>query len=299
MTSKHGLVLLALCCLIGWTGARGERGAASKLPLEPADRLIRVSVSVWDADGKPVTNLSEQDFTVLEEGVPQRLIRFLSPSAPLQLVLMLDTSQSMSYAFSRLKESMTYFVSLMGGYQEMAVVSFAATPSLETDFSGNPERLKKAITGLQLLVDRSEVTRLYDALEPTLDHLSKVGRNSRTAILLYTDGDDRGSQRQTAKSSLQLVGQRFIPFYIIEARGRDDSYLRNLAEVTGGQFFKADKFLENHLENLARQLPAQYVVGYAPSVERKGKKLVNLEVKVSKPGLKVVAPAAYRTSPDP
>lgn len=293
-------VMLLLIGGLGWlwptAWSYGQRPPASTTM---AERWVRLTVSVWDQAGKPVTNLTKDDFTVLEEGRPQLIRQWLKPSAPLRLVLLIDTSESMAYAFARLQESLGYFVSLLGPYHEIAVVSFARSSTLETDFSVDPERVRRTLARLSLTVEQQEVTRLYDAIEPAVNLLADSNHEARTAILLYTDGEDRGSKRQTKSSSLRLVGQRQIPFYVVRAKGSSPSYLSHLAEVTAGQLIPADKFLERELERLSQHLTSCYVLSYVSEATYKENKPVRVEVKVSNPAWKVSAPSFYRTAPAP
>lgn len=293
-------VILLLIGGLGWLWPNAP-GYAQRTPTSTpmTERWVRLTVSVWDQAAKPVTNLTKDDFTVLEEGQPQPIQQWLKPSAPLRLVLLVDTSESMAYAFARLQESLGYFVSLLGPYHEVAVVSFARSSTLETDFSVDPERVRRTIARLSLTVEQQEVTRLYDAIEPTVNLLADSNGDARTAILLYTDGEDRGSKRQTKSSSLRLAGQRQIPFYVVRAKGSGTSYLNHLAEVTAGQLISADKFLERELERLGQHLTSCYVLGYVSKATYKENKPVRVEVRVPNPAWKVSAPSFYRTAPTP
>jgi VWFA-related protein len=265
----------------------------------PGGQLVRINVSVWDGDGKPVTDLSEQDFAILEQGEQQKITGFLKATAPLRILILVDTSESMTNAFGRIREALVDFVSWLGLHDEVALVSFTRDPLLEVDFSVNRERIKDGLHKLQLTRERYEVTHVYDALEPVLDHLHEAGKNMRTAVILATDGIDRGSYQFTEKTSLKLAAQSRVPFYLIQAQGRERQYLKDLADVTAGRFYVADKFLEKNLQELAQHLGAHYVLEFTSSNSRSDKKLLNFEVKVARPGVKLVAPASYRMPPGP
>ncbi|MCS6805150.1 MAG: VWA domain-containing protein [Acidobacteriota bacterium] len=297
---KRWIAMLWLVVGMVWlwptAGSDGPRAFDSTLAPK---RGVRLFVSVWDQAGKPVTNLTKDDFTVLEEGRPQPIQQWLKPTAPLRLVLMIDTSESMAYAFARLQEGLQYFVSLLGPFHELAVVSFARSTTLETDFSVDPERIKRTIARLSLTVERQEITRFYDAIESVVNLLRDSSQHARAAVLLYTDGEDQGSKRQTRNSSLQLAAQRQIPFYVVRAKGMgSQSYLNHLAEVTAGQLIPADKFLERELERLAQHLTSCYVLEYTSEATYKQNKPVRVQVKVSNPAWKVSAPSLYRTAPE-
>jgi len=276
-------------------GADFPREAAAQTE---AGKPVRVNVSVWDAQGQPITDLTQDDFTILEQGQPQRITRFIKATAPLRLMILVDASESMTGVLPRIRDGLMDFVSSMGLHDEMAVVTFAREPRLDADFSANVERIKKTLADFQVVREQYEVTQLYDALEPALNHLITSTKNMRNGLLLVTDGLDRGSRQFSEKASLQLASGRFVTVYVVQARGRDRGYLKNLAGVTAGRFLRADEFLEKHLEELAQHLQFHYVLGYVPSGARPAKKPISLQINVSRPGVKVIAPETYQVPPE-
>ncbi len=259
------------------------------------DRLIRVNVSVWDARGRPVRDLSASDFRVSQDGVPLAIQRFIKPTTPLRVMIMVDTSGSMRRAFARLQTALLDFVSSFGRYDEIALVSFTRDPFVETDFSVNVDRVKRAIRELQLTRERIEVTWLIDALPLALDELRESGERVRTALILVTDGLDRGSHRVTKKQLLLMASRDLVSIYVIQAYGRKNGFLQALSGVTGARVYRVDKDLERHLEQLARHLSAHYVLGVALPARQSKAKQRPLSVTVARSGVTVVAPTAYRT----
>jgi hypothetical protein len=58
--------------------------------------LVSVNVSVLGPEQSGVRDLSLDDFVLLEDGIPQRIIGFEEASQPSQLVLIIDSSNSES-----------------------------------------------------------------------------------------------------------------------------------------------------------------------------------------------------------
>ena len=52
-------------------------------------RLVQLTLSVTDREGRPVPGLNAADFAGLEDGKPQRISNVLSEEAPFNLVLLL------------------------------------------------------------------------------------------------------------------------------------------------------------------------------------------------------------------
>jgi VWFA-related protein len=60
-------------------------------------RLVNVVATVTDASGKFVPNLTANDFTVFEDGVPQKITHFTQDrNVPVSVGMLLDTSGSMA-----------------------------------------------------------------------------------------------------------------------------------------------------------------------------------------------------------
>src|SRR5205814_5870166 len=57
--------------------------------------LIQVPVSVHDREGRPVNNLSREQFQVFEDKVPQQIKLFVHEDVPISLGLVIDNSGSM------------------------------------------------------------------------------------------------------------------------------------------------------------------------------------------------------------
>ncbi len=77
------------------SAADSSRQARSSTPFRSGVNLISLMVSVVDRDGRFVTDLGRDDFTVFEAGVPQELMFFSAGDVPLDLAILLDTSSSM------------------------------------------------------------------------------------------------------------------------------------------------------------------------------------------------------------
>src|SRR5258708_21066696 len=98
--------LLAISCSFacGQDPVRGDRvppgtaqGRGSDDPntLRVNVRLVNIFTTVTDVHGAPISDLSKEDFRVLEDGLPQSISIFDRESEiPLSIVLAIDTSES-------------------------------------------------------------------------------------------------------------------------------------------------------------------------------------------------------------
>ena len=84
-----------LCCITSVRGLPGLSSAQGVSTIQVETHLIDTAVSVHDGDGRVVSGLSQDDFTVVEDGVPQK-IRFFAHDneLPLSIGLIIDESGS-------------------------------------------------------------------------------------------------------------------------------------------------------------------------------------------------------------
>src|SRR5262245_31368404 len=67
--------------------------------------LVALTVTVTDSANRHVTGLTERDFVVTDDGVPQQVSFFASESVPLDLGIVLDTSGSMGPGLKIVREA--------------------------------------------------------------------------------------------------------------------------------------------------------------------------------------------------
>src|SRR5690348_5415092 len=87
--------LWVIACLAA-CAAPAQNAPAQKMSSIRVDvGLVNVGFSVRDSSGKLVTNLTENDFEIAEDGVPQKISFFArSTDMPLNLGLIVDVSGS-------------------------------------------------------------------------------------------------------------------------------------------------------------------------------------------------------------
>jgi VWFA-related protein len=147
--------------------------------------LVQLNVGVVDPDGRPITSLTRNDFTVFEDGVRQSISQFEPTNAPFSLVLLLDVSGSTINFRPQLKLATQRFMDALAPEDRVSVIQFNAKTKRLIDFSTNRSRIAYAID----LAEGAGETHLYDALTHALKELEKEGKR-RKAIVVLTDGLD-------------------------------------------------------------------------------------------------------------
>ncbi len=185
--------------------------------------LVTAPVTVLDSAGEFVYDLEENEFEVLDNGVPQRLERFEVEGHPLAVVVVVQTDDTVAPLLPHVRSLAPVFSSLVLGPQgKAAVISYDDRVRVLQDFSDDGDRL--AVT-LKELVGRGGKARLNDALTRAVEMLGKRPRDERRIIVAFSDGFDSGSEtvkeevvRQATSAEVTVYGLGFNPAEELLAR---------------------------------------------------------------------------------
>jgi VWFA-related protein len=233
---------------------------------------VQVDVLV-SRSGRPVAGLTASDFLVLDSGVAQQVELAAAGDAPVNAVLVLDTSASLAgERMERLRSAAAGFVGGLREGDRVALVTFSrqvrVLSGLSPELGTVPARLEGAVP--------EGMTALNDGLYAGLSLAE--GTAGRCALVLFTDGADNISWLSEAQvvetardspavvyvvaSSLELPGQERAQ----SARGPRETFLKKLASVTGGRLLEVrdDALLRETFESALAELRARYVLRYTP-----------------------------------
>ena len=286
-------------------------GGAAVLAV-PAAGQIKVStqtvplyVTVLDTAKRLVPDLTRDDFEIYDNGKLQTLTNFDNQVTPINVVVMLDTSGSMTLALDLVKQAAEEFLIRLLPEDRGKVGAFndkiEVKPATGVPFTNNRDQLIRALSDL----DFGYPTRLYDAVDFGITELKPV--DGRKVVLVFTDGADTASRLGagdvTERSRIEEVmvysvgleneymngGQR--------VRTSPDRGLRRLSDETGGGFFMLKKKdeLGPTFTRIAQELHSQYVMGFTP--ETLDNKVHKLEVRVKRAGMTARARKSYVASP--
>jgi len=263
-------------------------------------QVVSLFATVLDAQNRLVPELTKEDFTVFDNDKPQELLVFQSENQPITVVVMLDTSGSMTGSIQLLKAAAEQFVTRLLPEDKAAVGAFNDKIELSAGFSNDRDGLITTIRDL----DFGNGTRLYDALAESLNQLH--GIEGRRVVLVFTDGDDTSS-RVGRGTILERARAEEVMIYAIglqseffdgarTVRSRPDSGLRRLADETGGGYFelKQTSDLGPTFTRVAQELHSQYVLGF--EAQQLDGKVHKLTVKMKQVGMTARARRSYLAS---
>jgi Ca-activated chloride channel family protein len=260
---------------------------------------VALYATVTDADKRLVPDLVEADFEVYDNGKPQPITSFTNKPLPITVVVMLDSSGSMTLALDLVKAAAEQFLLRMMPEDQGMVGAFNDKIQFIPDgFTSSRDELVGSLKNL----DFGYPTRLYDAVNQSMAQLK--GIPGRKVVLVFTDGDDNASKvgagdvndRARAEDvMIYSVGLENVYFDGQQkTRSSPDRGLKHLSEDTGGGFFllkKTDE-LGSTFTRVAQELHSQYVIGFSPQVL--DGKVHKLEVKIKqKPGMTARARKSY------
>ena len=261
--------------------------------------VVSMSVTVTDSTNRYVTDLTEQDFEVFEDGVKQELVLFNRSNLPVALSLLIDTSSSMEDRMTTAQDAAIGFVRKLRATDLGEVIGFDSRAEVLQKFTSSPADLEQAIR--KTVAGGS--TSMNNALYISLKGLKKIPVKQeeeirRQAIILLSDGEDTSSL-VTFDDVLDLARRSETAIYAIglmeestnggQSKGfREATYaLRQLTTDTGGRaFFPPDiKSLASVYGQIYDELSSQYTLGYTSKNSRRDGAWRRIVVRVTRPNL--------------
>jgi Ca-activated chloride channel homolog len=231
--------------------------------------LVVLHATVTGAHGAVVADLSEQDFSVLEDGVPQRVRFFQNEDIPVTVGLVIDHSTTMGRKLAEVSAAARTFVKFSNPDDELFVINFNETVSAGLPaairFTNSAEELEAAITR----APPGGQTALYDAIAAGIGQLQGGGRDKKVLIVI-SDGGDNASHRDLDEV-MKLAQRSSAVIYTVGIFAPNDpdsnpGALERLARASGGQSYLPEQLseIETICASIARDIRHQYTLGYTP-----------------------------------
>ena len=286
--------------VVGLTVALGIASHAQEPTFRAGTRIVPIVATVTDAERRLVPGLEKPDFSLLDNGKPQEIGFFESEVTPFTVVVMLDTSASMTGSLELLNRATEQFLMRMLPADKGQVGAFNDKIQFSGHFTHDRDDLIGALRDLQF----GNPTRLYDAIWESMATLDGVA--GRKVVLVFTDGDDTSSKRGLGDVMKRAQADEVMVYAIgLESeyfngrqrvRSQPDRGLKKLADETGGGYFQLRKTddLGPTFSRVAQELHSQYTLGFSPAV-LDGKEH-KLELRVKKTGFTARARKSYVAS---
>jgi len=262
-------------------------------------KVVSLYATVTES-GRLVPGLTREDFEILDNDKPQKLTVFSNEVQPITVIVMLDTSGSMTGNIETLKAGAEQFLLRLLHGDRARIGDFNDKIQMVSPLTGDRDELISALAS----VDFGYPTRLYDAIAEGYNELQ--GIEGRKVVLVFTDGADttsrtrfgtvldRGQTEEVMVYAIGLQGEDVIGGRRI--RTNPDRSLKKLAEETGGGYFELSRTdqLTSTFTRVALELHSQYLLGFQQDAP--DGKTHRLDVRVKRPGMIARARKSYIAS---
>jgi VWFA-related protein len=307
--------------------------AATPSPTPPADikqdpqdsdEVVRVETNLTsifftaaDSNKRFINNLKKEDIRILEDGQPQEIFTFQQNlDLPLSIAILIDTSISEARTLPDEKAAARSFVEsvMRPDKDEAAIVSFTGEVTLEQGFTGNLDRVRRAIdrveftppsgyigggvvVGTPPISDTNQMlvgsTAIWDAVWASSNELMQTSADhTRRTLILLTDGEDTSSQVKMHEA----IERAQKADALVYAIGIGDSYqggvdrgkLEKITEQTGGRayFPRNESELRSAFAQIQRDLREQYLIAYSPQNKARDGSYRRIQIEVVEPELR-------------
>ncbi|HYB95543.1 MAG TPA: VWA domain-containing protein [Vicinamibacterales bacterium] len=257
--------------------------------------IVSLNVTVTDPQGRYVTDIDQNEFSVFEDGAKQDLTYFNRSNLPIALSLLIDSSASMEQRMEHAQEAAVGFARTLRAQDLAQVVDFDSRVEIKLGFTNQVDALESAIRA----TSPGGSTALHNAVYIALKELAKVKAKNpdevrRQAIIVLSDGEDTSSL-VSFEEVLELAKRSETAIYTIGLQPRESSalkgfreaefVLRQLAQETGGRAFFAKQIeeLKNVYGQIAEELSSQYSMGYASKNPKRDGAFRRIVVQVARP----------------
>ena len=257
--------------------------------------LVNVNVLVTDEDGRVISGLKQENFRVLDNGVPQEISSFAPSTAPITIVMLLEYS-SLGYNYYAAKAASwaDRFLDELEPRDWVALVTYDMNSTVRADFTRNRANVRDSLRGLGFPMFSE--ANLFDALIQTLDKLEPV--KGRKSILLLTTGANTFGEATFDDVMKRLKGSDVTVFSIALAeeeytrsRSSDISYLQArsflnaFSEQTGGiaYFPRFAAEIHENFEGITGFLRNEYTLTFSPKGKFRDAKFHKLAVQAIRP----------------
>jgi Ca-activated chloride channel homolog len=278
--------------------------------------LVNLTLTATDWKGKFVTNLTQQDLTLTENGVVQQIARFANSAidqdqVPLTVAFLIDTSTSMNETnkgvskFDIAKKAASIVLSELREQDKMVLWTFNRDFFQVSELTSDKTKIQDALQSMKVQYGR---TALFDGIYAALQKIKNEW--GRKIMVVCTDGQDNASTRHLDEVLLENLSDaditvlslgivEFVPAYTWQGQqeerkqAKDD--LQRLADNTGGfAFFPANVGDAEKVTTKLREIVrSQYSIAYKSTNPLMDGSYRKIEIQCKRSKLKLIYRRGY------
>lgn len=257
------LMLTALCGL-----AFGQAGRRQQSSTTQSGVLVSVVVK---RDDKSASNVTSKQLAVYDNGVEQTIKNLTPDPSPARIVLLVDNSLTLRADIDKLEKATREFAYEIYEGDQLLIVGYDEEAEIVADWTDNAKSIEAALKGFR----KKGQPHLFDALSAVVDQALSPLAGQKRAIVVISDGLDRGS-KTTFEKILSELQANDITVYTVQIADRTRGAIRRdvpkpkqviekLVEGTGGLVFPIDEGVEAAKSVCDELRKNRYVLSYVPS----------------------------------
>lgn len=259
------LSLLLLTCVFA-TFAQSRRNIRTS---EDGGTIISVTASRKDGSTNPIRT---ENLYLYENGIEQKIKNFSYDPSPARIVLLVDNSQTIRPEAEALKKAVMEFAYEIFDGDQLYVIAYDEKPEIIQEWTDNAKKLETSLATFR----KKGNPHLFDAITASVNEviLPLMPGTRKTAIVLISDGLDRGSSNKFDKTLSELQDQD-VTVYALQIPDRTGGAYRRdqpkakdviaqLTEGTGGQAFSFEE-AQTAAKAICDELRKnRYLLSYSP-----------------------------------
>ena len=257
--------------------------------------LVALDVTAFDADGRPIRNLRQEDFKIFSDGAELPISFFQlekrpGEPRPLAVVFALDVSGSMTAdEMERLRVALRSFSNQLSNHPvSYAVMTFGMRVKQIQKFTSDPRKLEDSVDNIKRDATNGLSTHTYDAVDDAIRLLVRSAPRTRErrlmkrTVLVVTDGFPVGDT-VSPKTVIERANAADVSVFVVTlpsfSRVLASSQqtplptpldVSGLAELTGGRnVYANEKDYAPLFRALAEEVSSAYVLAFYPPEEKR------------------------------
>jgi len=249
--------------------------------------VVQLHVSVVDKASHFVPGLTKDNFSVAEDGRPQKISGFeIAENLPLNIGLVIDSSGSMEKGMPFVRDACAeLFRGLMREKDQGFVLEFRERPKFLQELTNDAGALQRASRDLRA----AGATALYDAVVLGLYQFRTL--TGRKALIVVTDGDDNRSHVEF-DTLLRYARSAGAPIYFIAVNipitdFKSRKVCKEIATESGGEVFSIGSAAKigEVTKRIEEELRSQYIIAFRSDSTKPEGEYRAVTVAVDKPAI--------------
>ena len=236
-------------------------------------RQVVVEAFVRDNSGRPVDDLTREDFRIVEDGVEQKVSYFSRDELPLAVALVVDRSGSVARFMGELRRAAYQTLTELKPGDQVALFSFASEVERLEDLTTDRRRIAERIARIRA----GGGTNITDALFAAAHYLGLAARGQRRAIILISDNNATTSGFATQSRTIRRALESEVVIYSVKTPGdptplmlrlpawvSGSGSVKKITRETGGEIIDVQRVgsLQAALAAVVTRLKTRYTLGY-------------------------------------